>query len=177
MIRRSFNYAGRGQKLAEAALAVPLAFSNPWAKCWGSSAPSGCTPVQMQAETSSMHKQQMQGGQQMQADSTDSQACEEPEAVPVPSMEGGIVRILPIINLKGLHARASAKFVQTAEAFDATVKVTRGGETVGGQSIMGLMMLAAARGTSIVVETSGNDAQACMDALETLLADKFGEEA
>ena len=171
MIRRSFNYAGHGQKLAEAALAVPLAFSNPWAKCWGSSAPSGCTPVQMQAETSSMHKQQMQTG------STDEQACAEPEAAPAPTMDGGIVRILPIINLKGLHARASAKFVQTAESFDATVKVTRCGETVGGQSIMGLMMLAAARGTSIVVETAGSDAQACMDALEALLADKFGEEA
>ncbi|WP_448954763.1 HPr family phosphocarrier protein [Labrys neptuniae] len=92
-------------------------------------------------------------------------------------MAGGIVRILPIINLKGLHARASAKFVQTVEGFDATVKVTRSGETVGGQSIMGLMMLAAARGTTIVVETSGNEAQVCMDALEALLADKFGEEA
>jgi phosphocarrier protein len=125
----------------------------------------------MQAETSSMHKQQMQTG------STDEQACAEPEAVPAPTMDGGIVRILPIINLKGLHARASAKFVQTAEGFDATVKVTRCGETVGGQSIMGLMMLAAARGTSIVVETAGSDAQACMDALEALLADKFGEEA
>ncbi|MBP0582418.1 HPr family phosphocarrier protein [Labrys sp. LIt4] len=113
----------------------------------------------------------------MQTGSTDEQACEEPEAVPAPTMDGGIVRILPIINLKGLHARASAKFVQTAEGFDATVKVTRCGETVGGQSIMGLMMLAAARGTSIVVETAGHDAQACMDALEALLADKFGEEA
>jgi phosphocarrier protein HPr len=125
----------------------------------------------MQAEASSMHRQQMQAG------STEEQPCSEPDTVPAATMTGGIVRILPIINNKGLHARASAKFVQTAEGFDADVRVTRCGETVGGQSIMGLMMLAAARGTTIVVETSGHDAHACMDALEALLADKFGEEA
>ena len=60
-----------------------------------------------------------------------------------------VVRVLEICNKKGLHARASAKFVQTVEKFDANVRVTRGGETVGGDSIMGLMMLAAGPGTTI----------------------------
>jgi phosphocarrier protein HPr len=168
MIQRSLNLFVQ-DTFAESAMA-PTAYANPWAKCWGSSAPADCTPIQMQADASSMHRQQMQG-------STDEEPCIEPASAPAPTVEGGIVRILPIINNKGLHARASAKFVQTAEGFDADVKVTRCGETVGGQSIMGLMMLAAARGTTIVVETSGKDAHACMDALEALLADKFGEEA
>jgi phosphocarrier protein len=61
------------------------------------------------------------------------------------TVDGAIVRVLEICNKKGLHARASAKFVQTVERFDADVKVTRGGETVGGTSIMGLMMLGAGR--------------------------------
>jgi len=89
---------------------------------------------------------------------------------------GVIVRELPIINKRGLHARASAKFVQTAEKFDAELTVTRNGETVGGTSIMGLMMLAAGIGTSITVSASGRDAQAAMDAITELLANKFGEE-
>ena len=87
-----------------------------------------------------------------------------------------VARELPIINKKGLHARASAKFVQTVEQFDAAVKVTRGGETVGGDSIMGLMMLSAAPGTSILVEASGPDAAAAVDALAALVAGRFGEE-
>src|SRR5581483_2145359 len=66
-----------------------------------------------------------------------------------------IVRVLEICNKKGLHARASAKFVQTVEKFDADVRVTRNGETVGGTSIMGLMMLAASSGCAIVVEATG----------------------
>ena len=93
---------------------------------------------------------------------------------PVP--EGGLLRKLPIINRRGLHARASAKFVQTVERFDSTVTVTRAGETVGGRSIMGLLTLGAAMGTSIVVTAVGSDAQACMDAIEALLANKFGED-
>ncbi len=88
-----------------------------------------------------------------------------------------IVRELQIINKKGLHARASAKFVQTVEQFDVDVKVTRGGETVGGNSIMGLMMLSAAPGTSITVEAAGPDAAAAIDALASLVASRFGEEA
>ena len=80
---------------------------------------------------------------------------------------------------EGLHARASAKFVQTVEKFDAEVRVTRCGESVnggGGTSIMGLMMLAAAPGTTILVEATGNDAAAVMDALVTLINSRFGEE-
>jgi phosphocarrier protein len=87
-----------------------------------------------------------------------------------------IVRVLDIVNKKGLHARASAKFVQTVEQFDAEVRVTRGGETVGGTSIMGLMMLSAGPGCSITVEASGPDAAAVMDALTTLVTGRFGEE-
>lgn len=89
---------------------------------------------------------------------------------------GVIVRELPIINKRGLHARASAKFVQTAEKFDAELTVTRNGETVGGTSIMGLMMLAAGIGSSIRVAAEGPDAEAALDAIAALVADRFGEE-
>ena len=89
---------------------------------------------------------------------------------------GAISRVLPIINQKGLHARASAKFVHTVEKFDAEVRVSRGGETVGGTSIMGLMMLAASPGTSITVEATGPQAAEVVAALEELLAKRFGEE-
>ncbi len=89
---------------------------------------------------------------------------------------GAIVRVMEITNKKGLHARASAKFVQTVERFDATVKVTRAGETVGGNSIMGLMMLSAAPGTSITVEASGKQAAEAMEAIRALIAGRFGEE-
>ncbi|MGD9837697.1 MAG: HPr family phosphocarrier protein [Afipia sp.] len=89
---------------------------------------------------------------------------------------GVIVRELPIINKRGLHARASAKFVQTAEKFDAELTVTRNGESVGGTSIMGLMMLSAGIGTTITVAAKGREAQAAMDAITELLANKFGEE-
>jgi phosphocarrier protein HPr len=89
---------------------------------------------------------------------------------------GPLTRELLIVNKKGLHARASAKFVQTVERFQADVKVARGGETVGGTSIMGLMMLAAGPGTTIRVETRGPEAQAAMDALTDLITSGFGEE-
>jgi phosphocarrier protein HPr len=85
-------------------------------------------------------------------------------------------RDLPIINRKGLHARASAKFVQTVERFEANVTVTRSGETVGGASIMGLLTLAAAQGTSITVTAEGPDAEGAMEAIATLLATRFGED-
>jgi len=75
-----------------------------------------------------------------------------------------------------LHARASAKFVQTVEKFDADVRVTRCGETVGGGSIMGLMMLAAGPGTSITVEATGPDAAPVIAALEALVTGRFGED-
>ena len=84
--------------------------------------------------------------------------------------------VLEIVNKKGLHARASAKFVQTVERFNVTVQVTRGSETVGGTSIMGLMMLAAAPGTTIKVEAKGSEASAVIDALTKLVASGFGEE-
>ena len=89
---------------------------------------------------------------------------------------GAISRELQIINKRGLHARASAKFVQMVERFNAEVWVTRGSETVGGTSIMGLMMLAAGPGTSVVVSATGPEAQAAIDAIAALVADKFNEE-
>jgi phosphocarrier protein HPr len=93
-----------------------------------------------------------------------------------PLRRGVLRRVLQIINKKGLHARASAKFVQTVERYDAEVTVTRAGETVGGTSIMGLMMLSAAPGTFITVEASGKEAATVMAALEALVASGFGEE-
>ena len=92
--------------------------------------------------------------------------------------DGGkpIVRVLEICNKKGLHARASAKFVHTVDQFDAVVKVTRGSETVGGNSIMGLMMLAAGNGTSITVEASGPQAAEVIEALAKLVSGRFTED-
>ncbi|SDO01687.1 HPr family phosphocarrier protein [Afipia sp. GAS231] len=90
--------------------------------------------------------------------------------------DGAVSRELLIINKRGLHARASAKFVQMVERFNAEVFVTRGNETVGGTSIMGLMMLAAGPGTTVTVAAIGPDAQAAIDALTALIADKFNEE-
>jgi phosphocarrier protein len=89
---------------------------------------------------------------------------------------GPLTRKIEIVNKKGLHARASAKFVQCVEQFDADVKVTRGNETVGGTSIMGLMMLAASPGTTITVQTMGNQATEVMDAIVALVSNRFGEE-
>src|SRR5215212_1224752 len=86
------------------------------------------------------------------------------------------VRNLLIVNRKGLHARASAKFVQTVERFNSDVTVTRCGETVGGRSIMGLLTLAAAQGTSITVMAKGEDAALCLQAIDDLLANRFGED-
>jgi phosphocarrier protein HPr len=89
---------------------------------------------------------------------------------------GAVSREIPIINKRGLHARASAKFVQMVERFNAEVWVTRGSETVGGTSIMGLMMLSAGPGTSIVVSAAGPEAEAAIDAITQLVASKFNEE-
>ena len=83
---------------------------------------------------------------------------------------------LEILNRKGLHARAAAAFVKTAEQFDAKVLVERIGQTVSGTSIMGLMMLAAAKGTTIDVKTSGNQAKEAMQAISELVNNKFGED-
>jgi len=84
---------------------------------------------------------------------------------------------LAIINEKGLHARASAKFVETVEEFDAEAEVSRDGMSVSGDSIMGLLMLAASKGTSIQVETQGKEAEALAKALEALVNSRFGEDA
>ncbi len=86
-----------------------------------------------------------------------------------------VSRQMEIVNAKGLHARASAKFVECVEQFDADARVGKDGMVTAGDSIMGLLMLAASCGTSIEVETSGPDAQKLMDALAALVDDKFGE--
>ena len=83
---------------------------------------------------------------------------------------------LEIQNRKGLHARAAAAFVKTAEQFDAEITVERIGQTVSGCSIMGLMMLAAAKGTTIVVKACGNQANEAIEAIKELINNKFGEE-
>jgi len=90
--------------------------------------------------------------------------------------EGAVVRELTICNKKGLHARASARFVQTVEKFDADVRVMRCGEIVGGTSIMGLMMLAASPGTTITVEATGKEAAEVVAALAALIESRFGEQ-
>ena len=92
-----------------------------------------------------------------------------PEAMP-------LTRTLTIRNTKGLHARASARFVETVESFDATATVRRDGQSVAGDSIMGLLLLAAAKGAAIEVTTGGADAEALMAALDALIAGRFGEE-
>ncbi len=87
-----------------------------------------------------------------------------------------IVREFDIINQRGLHARASAKFVQLAGSFSATVTVEKDGISVGGTSIMGLMMLAASPGCSIRVTATGPEAVEAVSALGALVASRFGEE-
>ena len=89
--------------------------------------------------------------------------------------DASVIRHLDIVNVKGLHARASARFVEVVEAHDATATVRRDGLSAAGDSIMGLLMLAASMGTSIEVETTGPEAEQLADALATLVADRFGE--
>jgi len=95
---------------------------------------------------------------------------------PPPIFEGAVMRDLRIVNRKGLHARATAKFVQCVDQFKAQIKVTRCGETVGGDSIMGILTLGAGLGSTISVAAIGADAQAALDALSALVANRFGEE-
>ena len=85
-------------------------------------------------------------------------------------------RTLTIVNKLGLHARAAAKFVTCASTFSAEVTIRRDEREVNGKSIMGVMMLAAAKGSEIEVLTSGNDAEQALAALQELLADRFGED-
>ena len=93
-----------------------------------------------------------------------------------PPFPGALSRELQIINRKGLHARATAKFVQCVDRFDAEVKVTRCGETVGGDSIMGILTLGAGPGSTITVSALGPEAQAALDALAALVSSRFGED-
>ncbi len=87
-----------------------------------------------------------------------------------------VTRICKITNEKGLHARASAKLVEVVERHDASAEIGRDGLTASGDSIMGLLMLAASKGTSIEITTTGPEAATLADALEALIADRFGEE-
>ncbi|WP_081533802.1 HPr family phosphocarrier protein [Rhodovulum sp. P5] len=91
-------------------------------------------------------------------------------------MGHAVTRKLEIVNEKGLHARASAKFVECVEDHDATAEVSRDGVSTSGDSIMGLLMLAASKGTTIEVKTSGPEAERLADALTQLVGDRFGEE-
>jgi phosphocarrier protein len=88
-----------------------------------------------------------------------------------------MTRTLTIVNEKGLHARASAKLVELVEGFDAAAEVSKDGVFATGDSIMGLLMLAAARGCQIEVTTSGTQAEELADAIETLVANRFGEDS
>ncbi|MEW9806206.1 HPr family phosphocarrier protein [Mesorhizobium marinum] len=90
--------------------------------------------------------------------------------------DGAVAREFLIINQRGLHARASAKFVQLADSFAAAISVEKDGITVGGTSIMGLMMLAASPGCSIRVTATGPEAEQAIAAIEELIATRFGEE-
>ena len=93
------------------------------------------------------------------------------------AVDGEHARNVRIVNQRGLHARASAKFVQLASQFQADIHVEKDGIKVGGTSIMGLMMLAASPGCTVRVSASGVDARQALDALEELVASRFGEEA
>ena len=90
--------------------------------------------------------------------------------------EGALSQVMPIVNRKGLHARATAKFVHCVERFTSDISVSRCGETVNGTSIMGILTLGAGIGTSITVTAQGDDAQEALDAIATLVANRFGED-
>jgi len=105
-----------------------------------------------------------------------TQTGSEEECPGPPEFAGALSRELLIVNRKGLHARATAKFVQCVDRFDADVKVTRCGETVGGDSIMGILTLGAGLGSTITVAARGAQAKEALDALTALVADRFGED-
>jgi phosphocarrier protein HPr len=106
------------------------------------------------------------------ADGTAQDGCTGGHVAPA----GTITRELSIINRKGLHARATAKFVQCVERFDSTITVSRCGETVGGTSIMGILTLGAGNGTTVTVSAMGKDAAEAMEAIGALVANRFGED-
>ncbi len=102
--------------------------------------------------------------------------AEDGGASPPPGLQRALSRELQIVNRKGLHARATAKFVQCVERFDADVRVSRCGETVGGDSIMGILTLGAGIGSTITVFASGAQAGEALEALAELVANRFGED-
>src|ERR1700724_3188603 len=101
---------------------------------------------------------------------------DEDDCPPPPAFAGARVREMHIVNRKGLHARATAKFVQCVDKFDAEIKVTRCGETVGGDSIMGILTLGAGPGSTLTVSASGAEARQALDALAALVSGRFGED-
>ena len=108
---------------------------------------------------------------------TNDPAMDDCDCPPNPTPpEGALARDMPIVNRKGLHARATAKFVQCVEQFDSEITVSRCGETVGGTSIMGILTLGAGKGTTITVTAVGADAEAALDAIGALVANRFGED-
>ncbi len=98
------------------------------------------------------------------------------EEAPPANLEGCETRAMEIVNRKGLHARATAKLVQCIEKFDAEIFISRCGEVVNGLSIMGILTLGAGIGSTITVGARGNETQAALDAIEALVAGKFGED-
>jgi phosphotransferase system HPr (HPr) family protein len=86
-----------------------------------------------------------------------------------------VTRDVTIINKLGLHARAAAKFVSTASRYGSSIHLQRGSQRINGKSIMGVMMLAASKGTTLVLTTEGEDEVPAADALQQLIADRFGE--
>ena len=107
--------------------------------------------------------------------SDESLQGEEP-CPPAPVPVGALAREIEIVNRKGLHARATAKFVQCVDRYEAEISVTRCGETVGGDSIMGILTLGAGLGSTITVTALGLDAREALDAIGALVADRFGED-
>jgi phosphocarrier protein HPr len=105
-----------------------------------------------------------------------SEPCPEDGAPSFPALESALSRQMQIVNRKGLHARATAKFVQCVDRFDADIKVSRCGETVGGDSIMGILTLGAGLGSTITVLASGAEAREALEALAELVANRFGED-
>jgi phosphocarrier protein HPr len=105
-----------------------------------------------------------------------AERSEDEDCPPAPTHAGAHARELRIVNRKGLHARATAKFVQCVDRFEAQVKVTRCGETVGGDSIMGILTLGAGLGSTITVSALGVQAVEALDALEALVANRFDED-
>jgi phosphocarrier protein HPr len=107
--------------------------------------------------------------------SSSSDTPNEENCPPAPIPEGALWREVAIINKKGLHARATAKFVQCVDQFNAEITVTRCGETVNGNSIMGILTLGAYMGSFITITARGTQAEQALTALETLVAERFGE--